>query len=94
MDNDNPVIYGLEFQARALSAQNAETDIVRFLVGTQSMKLSNNQVHLVELNDETNTLRTQVYHHNVGEIWSLQASPMDPGQFITSYNTLNGNFTI
>lgn len=89
MEFDNPVIYGLEFQTRALSAQNAETDIVRFLVGTQSMKLNNNQVHLVELNDETNKIRTQVYNHNVGEIWSLQASPMDPSQLITSYSTLN-----
>lgn len=94
MECDNPVIYGLEFQTRALSAQNAETDIVRFLVGTQSMKLNNNQVHLVELNDETNKLRTQVYQHNVGEIWSLQASPMDPSQFITSYSTLNGKYII
>ncbi|KAK0090614.1 hypothetical protein PV325_010580 [Microctonus aethiopoides] len=89
MDNDNPVIYGLEFQARALSAQNAETDIVRFLVGTQSIKFSNNQIHLVELNDDTNTLRTQIYHHEIGEIWSLQTSPTDPEKFITSYNTIN-----
>ncbi|XP_011296692.1 protein TSSC1 [Fopius arisanus] len=89
MDNSTPVIYGLEFQARALSAQNAETDIVRFLVGTQSLKLANNQVHLVELNDETNTLRTQIYHHAIGEIWSLEASTTDPAKFITSYNTLN-----
>ncbi|XP_063982671.1 EARP-interacting protein homolog [Diachasmimorpha longicaudata] len=88
-NNNNPVIYGLEFQARALSAQNAETDIVRFLVGTQSLKLANNQVHLVELNDETNTLRTQVYHHTVGEIWSLEASTTDADKLITSYSTLN-----
>lgn len=77
-------------QARALSAQNAETDIVRFLVGTQSIKFSNNQIHLVELNDDTNTLRTQIYHHDIGEIWSLQTSPTDPEKFITSYNTING----
>ncbi|XP_034933614.1 EARP-interacting protein homolog [Chelonus insularis] len=89
MDRDNPVIYGLEFQARALSAQNAETDIVRFLVGTQSLKFASNQIHLLELNDETNTLKTQVYHHDVGEVWSLQASPTDPDKFITSYNTMD-----
>lgn len=68
MDNDTPVIYGLEFQTRALSAQTAETDIVRFLVGTQSLKFSNNQVHLVELNEETGNLKTQVFQHPIGEI--------------------------
>ncbi|XP_033199005.1 EARP-interacting protein homolog isoform X1 [Bombus vancouverensis nearcticus] len=89
MENDNPVIYGLEFQTRALSAQTAETDIVRFLVGTQSLKFNNNQVHLVELNEETGSLKTQIFHHPVGEIWSLQASPTEPNIFITCYNALN-----
>lgn len=75
-----------------MSAQTAETDTIRFLVGTQSLKFANNQVHLVELNEETGSLRTQVYQHSVGEIWGLQASPTDPEKFITSYNALDGNF--
>ncbi|KPP69176.1 hypothetical protein Z043_112089 [Scleropages formosus] len=41
MEDDAPVIYGLEFQARALTAQTAETDAIRFLVGTQSLKFDN-----------------------------------------------------
>ncbi|XP_066592173.1 EARP-interacting protein homolog [Prorops nasuta] len=89
MDSDSPVIYGLEFQARALSAQTAETDIVRFLVGTQSLKFTNNQVHLVEFNEETGGVKTQIFHHPVGEIWSLQASPVKSEEFITCYNSLN-----
>lgn len=75
-----------------MSAQTAETDIVRFLVGTQSLKFNNNQVHLVELNEETGSLKTQIFHHPVGEIWSLQASPTEPSIFITCYNALNGNY--
>ena len=43
MNDDAPVIYGLEYQARALCPQQAETDAIRFLVGTQSLK-SENQV--------------------------------------------------
>ncbi|KAH0534316.1 EARP-interacting protein homolog [Cotesia glomerata] len=89
MENENPVIYGLEFPARALAAQNAETDVVRFIVGTQSLKLPDNQIHLVEFNDETNKLKTQIYNHEIGEIWSLEASPTDPSLFITSYNSIN-----
>ncbi|XP_046739844.1 EARP-interacting protein homolog [Diprion similis] len=89
MDTDNPIIYGLEFQARALAPQTAEADVVRFLVGTQSLKFHDNQVHLVELDEETGSLKTQVFQHSIGEIWNLQASPADPSSFITCYNTLN-----
>ncbi|KAJ8672709.1 hypothetical protein QAD02_003969 [Eretmocerus hayati] len=88
MDKGAPVIYGLEFQARALTAQTAELDAVRFLIGTQSLKLSSNQVHLVELNEETGNLKTQIFQHSAGEIWSIQASPSEPDKFITCYNTL------
>ncbi|KAK3537189.1 hypothetical protein QTP70_002626 [Hemibagrus guttatus] len=41
MEDDAPVIYGLEFQCRALTSQTAETDAIRFLVGTQSFKFDN-----------------------------------------------------
>uniref|UniRef100_A0AAQ5ZU31 Uncharacterized protein n=1 Tax=Amphiprion ocellaris TaxID=80972 RepID=A0AAQ5ZU31_AMPOC len=44
MEDDAPVIYGLEFQARALTAQTAETDAIRFLVGTQSLKFDNQKI--------------------------------------------------
>ncbi|XP_014221007.2 EARP-interacting protein homolog [Trichogramma pretiosum] len=90
-DKDTPIIYGLEFQARALAAQTAETDSVRFLVGTQSLKFSNNQVHLVELSEGTGNLKTQVFQHPIGEIWSIQASPTQVDKFITCYNSLIDN---
>ncbi|XP_001602366.1 EARP-interacting protein homolog [Nasonia vitripennis] len=93
MEKDAPVIYGLEFQARALSAQTAEQEAVRFLVGTQSLKFSNNQVHLVELNEETGNLKTQIFQHPIGEIWSIQASPTEAEKFITCYNTLTDEGT-
>ncbi|KAH0950571.1 hypothetical protein HN011_004894 [Eciton burchellii] len=93
MENDNPVIYGLEFQSRALSAQTAEVDIVRFLVGTQSLKFNNNQVHLIELNEETGNLKTQIFQHPIGEIWSLQASPTEADIFVTCYNSLSEDGT-
>lgn len=93
MDNDSPQVYGLEFQTRALSAQTAETKSVRFLVGTQSLQFANNQVHLVELNEDTNDLKTQVFQHSIGEIWSLQASPTESSLFITCYNSLNDTGT-
>jgi len=63
---------------------------VRFLVGTQSLKFNNNQVHLIELNEETGNLKTQIFQHPIGEIWSLQASPTEADIFVTCYNSLSG----
>lgn len=93
MDSDKSLLHGLEFQTRALSAQTAETDIVRFLVGTQSLKFANNQVHLVELDEEANCLKVQVFQHSIGEIWSMEASPTESAHFITSYNSINDKGT-
>ncbi|XP_075224378.1 EARP-interacting protein homolog [Lycorma delicatula] len=90
MDDATPLscLYGLEFPARSLAPQLAETDVVRFLVGTQSLKMTNNQVHLVELSEETGALYSKVYQHEVGEVWSLTSSPKDADIFATCYNTL------
>ncbi|XP_049763235.1 EARP-interacting protein homolog [Schistocerca cancellata] len=89
VDDDAPVIYGLEFQARALASQVAESDNVRFMVGTQSIKFSHNQVHIIEVNEENGALSTEVYQHAEGEVWSLTASPADANVIATCYNTLN-----
>lgn len=93
MEDDTPVIYGLEFQARALASQLAESDAVRFMVGTQSLKLSHNQVHVVELNEETGGLLKQVFQHGAGEVWTLAASPSDANLIATCYNTLTAENT-
>lgn len=37
----NSVIYGLEFQCRALASLESENDEVRFVVGTQGPRASN-----------------------------------------------------
>lgn len=83
-------IYNVCVQARALASQLAESDAVRFLVGTQSLKLSHNQVHVVELNEETGGLSTHVFKHGVGEVWTLAASPSNANLIATCYNTLTG----
>ncbi|CAH1992330.1 unnamed protein product [Acanthoscelides obtectus] len=58
MDNENAVIYGLEFQARALAPQLGETEKIQFIIGTQSLKQTNNQIHLLEFNEEKSTIKT------------------------------------
>nr|XP_055027426.1 EARP-interacting protein homolog [Misgurnus anguillicaudatus] len=85
MEDDAPVIYGLEFQARALAAQTAETDAIRFLVGTQSLKFDN-QIHIIDFDDENNMINKNVLLHDAGEIWHINASPADKGVLTTCYN--------
>ncbi len=68
-----------------MSAQLGETEIQRFLVGTQSLKYVN-QVHLIEFNEDTNSLTKCIYEHREGEIWHLSAAPHNKYQFLTCYN--------
>uniref|UniRef100_A0A8D9F929 Protein TSSC1 n=2 Tax=Cacopsylla melanoneura TaxID=428564 RepID=A0A8D9F929_9HEMI len=87
MPDNSSIIYGLEFQVRALSAVVAETETTKFLIGTQSTKMTNNQVHLIHL-DEDDNLSSQIYQHKDGEIWSLASSPHDSSLLSTVFNSL------
>jgi len=60
MDEDAPVIYGLELQGRTLCPLYAESEAIRFLVGTQSLQ-TENQVHLLDFDDESNIINKHVF---------------------------------
>ncbi|XP_031553898.1 EARP and GARP complex-interacting protein 1-like [Actinia tenebrosa] len=90
MEDDSPVIYGLEFNARALCPQHAEADVIRFLVGSQSLRFEN-QVHLIDFDDESNIINKNVFMHSVGEIWSINSSPVDKNILSTCYNKVSDN---
>ncbi|CAG2227622.1 EIPR1 [Mytilus edulis] len=85
MDDESPVIYGLEFQAKALTAQTGETDKIRFLVGTQSLRVEN-QIHHIDFDDENNIINKNIYLHPEGEIWNIKASTIDKDLMTTCYN--------
>ncbi|XP_022125484.1 EARP and GARP complex-interacting protein 1 [Pieris rapae] len=86
MEEGNSIIYGLEYQTRALSPQY-ESDAIRFFIGTQSLKPQTNQVHVVELEEDTGALHTKVYKHDIGEIWHLRCSPHDAATLMTTHNS-------
>lgn len=90
MDESNSIIYGLESQARALTSQLGENSDVRFFIATQSLK-PNNQVHLIELNEDTFTLNTKVFAHPLGEVWKLNSSPHDSKLLASCYSTQKGS---
>uniref|UniRef100_A0A8C5YEH2 EARP and GARP complex-interacting protein 1 n=1 Tax=Microcebus murinus TaxID=30608 RepID=A0A8C5YEH2_MICMU len=92
MEDDAPVIYGLSSRwARALTPQTAETDAIRFLVGTQSLKYDN-QIHIIDFDDENNIINKNVLLHQVGEIWHISTSPADKGVLATCYNRSKCSF--
>ena len=61
-------------QARSLCAQNGETEMVRFLIGTQSLKWENS-IHCVEYDEESVLVSKFVYPHPAGEIWHTLSHP-------------------
>ncbi|GAB1603606.1 EARP and GARP complex-interacting protein 1-like [Argonauta hians] len=85
MEDEAPVIYGLEFPARALTAQVGDTENIRFLVGTQSLR-AENQVHHIHFDDEYNSINKNIFLHPEGEIWYISASTMDKDILVTCYN--------
>ncbi|XP_055352650.1 EARP and GARP complex-interacting protein 1-like [Paramacrobiotus metropolitanus] len=89
MDEDIPVIYGIDFQARCLVSLAAESDAVRFLIGTQSIK-HENQVQLIDFDEDTNAVTRTVYGHPSGEIWHLSCCPYDADLFAACYNEVDG----
>eukprot|EP00052_Salpingoeca_macrocollata_P013058 m.102159 g.102159 ORF g.102159 m.102159 type:complete len:378 (-) comp18759_c0_seq1:37-1170(-) len=90
MDFETPVIYGLEFQARALSAVHGESQTIDFLVGTQTLK-HDNQVHLLSYNDEDNSLDSCVFDFHPGEIWQLSACPAVRELCALAYSEASGD---
>lgn len=90
MTDNSAIIYGLEFQVRALAPVVAETEAIKFLIGTQSIKMTNNQVHLIHL-DEYDNLSSQIFEHTDGEVWSLSSSPHDSSLMSTCYNSLTSD---
>ncbi|XP_077302861.1 EARP and GARP complex-interacting protein 1 [Arctopsyche grandis] len=95
MENGNSIIYGLEHQSRALAPQVGENDAIRFFIGTQCLKPNSNQIHIVELEEETGALHTKVYQHDLGEIWHIRCSPHDASSFVSCYyNPMAGQFNM
>ena len=89
-EDESALIYGLESQARSLAAGpsgSPDSGLIRFVVGTQSLK-ADNYVHVLEYMEETHSLSKTVLKHEAGEVSSLTTSPSH-GQFLVScYATL------
>jgi stress response protein YsnF len=74
-----------------LATQAAEADVIRFFVGTQSLKFDN-QVHRVEVDEEKNAIHREVFLHKEGEVWHMASSFKDPAVLATCYNSVTRMF--
>jgi len=92
MEDEGGLIYGLEFQCRALCALEADTERVRFAVATQSLK-AQNQLHVLEMDEEARTVKKTVFGHATGEVWGLTASPTDADLMISVHGALDASGT-
>ena len=92
-EDESPLIYGLEFQSRSLcSSSNGEnSSFVRFLVGTQSLK-NENQIHLLEYLEESNSLSKAVFRHSSGEVWHISTHPKHSNLITTCYSSQSQTF--
>ncbi|XP_055383625.1 EARP-interacting protein homolog [Condylostylus longicornis] len=87
MDENSSLIYGLELQARAMTPQLAESNEIRFFIATHSLK-PNNQIHLIEYNEEKQSLKAVIFSHPLGEIWKLNSSPHNSRRIATCFSSI------
>ncbi|RWS13741.1 protein TSSC1-like protein [Dinothrombium tinctorium] len=88
-EEESPLIYGIEYQSRALCSQcvNLKDSMsVRFLVGTQSLK-KENQIHLIEYLEECNSLSKAVFRHGDGEVWHIATHFKNSNLLTTCYSS-------
>lgn len=84
----SPIIYGLDMECRSLCAQsNDQLTTSRFFVGTQTLASEQNQIHLLEHNEEYNSISKLVFRHKQGEVWHMISMQKEPQNLITCYSS-------
>lgn len=91
--SNNGIIYGLEHQCRALSSLDSEEDCVRFVVGTQGPR-SSNQIHVVQLLEDERTISKKIWNHPQGEIWQLAGNKSNHDLLLARSSSLETDGTL
>ncbi|KAG0587198.1 hypothetical protein KC19_2G147600 [Ceratodon purpureus] len=73
------------FQARCISAQTADRENNRWLVGTLSLRYEN-EVHVLQLGENSSELVCQGLYTHRDEIWDIAACPFNTSLFSTVYS--------
>ena len=75
----------LSRQSRAIVAV-VDPERHRFLAGTCCLR-EENEIHLLEFDEESNTLSAVTVYRHPKEIWSISPSPRDTRELFTTYTT-------
>lgn len=63
-----------------------------FFVGTQALKQdTTNQVHLIRLDEEEQSVKSHIFNHALGEVWCLNSSPHNKRLLVSCYNQATGS---
>lgn len=84
-DSGAAIFYGIEFPCRALCSVHGGLEDPAFIVGTQTLKKSDNQLHFLRV-DSSGSLHNSVYSHPLGEIWHCSSSPANHRLLATCYS--------
>lgn len=88
---NSSLIYGLEFQCRALASLECEGDEVQFVVGTQGHRTSN-QIHVLQISDDdTKNLSKKIYEHPQGEIWQIVSNQVESNVIAVRHSNLESD---
>lgn len=79
-------MYGLKHQSRCVTAQLAQQEKHRFLVGTRHPR-EENEVHLIEFEENDNEIINIGVYKHPHEVWYLATSPMHEDIFMSCYHT-------
>eukprot|EP00300_Choanocystis_sp_HF-7_P036140 c5134_g1_i2.p1 GENE.c5134_g1_i2~~c5134_g1_i2.p1 ORF type:complete len:360 (+),score=60.25 c5134_g1_i2:42-1121(+) len=78
-------VYNLKQQARALAAVLGDVPANRFVVGTASVR-ETNEIHIVDFDDDTNALACNTICEHPDEIWDISPCPWQTGSVFTTHS--------
>jgi hypothetical protein len=84
--NASALYDGLKLPARCLAAVAGDVDRHRFLVGTCSLK-ETNELQLLSFQEDSNELSCVSAYSHPDEIWGIAPSPVDRRAVLTCHNT-------
>ena len=79
-------MYGLKYSSRCLTAVAAQREQSSWLVGTTAARETENEVHYLSKDEDTETLTCKGVYSHKQEIWDIASSPSLETLFFTVYN--------
>lgn len=90
MFTSSSCVYSVNYQARSICPQRACKDRHRFIVGTCSVR-ETNELSVLEYDEDTNQIDAAAIYYHPNQVWATEPSPQDMGLVITSSQAATGS---